>query len=90
LYLRLLFVFVTQADYGRWIRNYKVVHVLGIIAYRGMEVHLHALIISETDGQEWSASRRGRFTCGRRYLLNMGLEVKPTPQAHDFREERQV
>jgi len=38
--------------------------VLGIVAYRGLEVQLHALIISEI-GDEWLDSRRGRFICGK-------------------------
>jgi len=42
----------------------EVVHVLGIVAYRGVEVQLHALIMSEI-GDEWLASRRGCFICGK-------------------------
>jgi hypothetical protein len=32
--------------------------------YWGVEVQLHAFLISELDGGEWSASRSGRFTPG--------------------------
>jgi hypothetical protein len=35
-----------------------------IQTYRGVEVQLHAFLISAVRGDEWSASRPGRFTLG--------------------------
>jgi hypothetical protein len=35
-----------------------------IYTYWGMEVYIHAFLISALDGGEWSASRPGRFTPG--------------------------
>jgi hypothetical protein len=60
--------------------------------YGGVEVHLHAFLISEQGGGEWSASRPGRFIlkeesryplyrslCGPKSRSGRGGEEERTP-----------
>jgi hypothetical protein len=44
-------------------------------AYWGVEVWLHAFLISVLDGGEWSASRPGRFTPMEKTLVPTGQEA---------------
>jgi hypothetical protein len=40
-------------------------------AYWGVELQLHAFLTSERDGGEWSVSRPGRFTSGKRFSVRI-------------------
>jgi hypothetical protein len=64
-------------DYGNAPKNKngKDASVHAIKAYKGIEAWLHSFLTSALDGDEWSASRSGRFALGKepRYPFNRRL-----------------
>jgi hypothetical protein len=61
----------------------KAIPVLSTTPLRrigGVEGYLHAFLTSEIDGGEWSASRPGRFTPGKKPFVSNGEEAGWAPK----------
>jgi hypothetical protein len=54
-------------------------------AYEGMEVWLHAFLISILEGGEWSVSRSGRFTPVAVKIKVKSMEKLKKPTHHTMR-----